>query len=117
MTTQIAIRLPDDLVGRLDALVPGVHETRSEAIRRSIELYLYRLACEQDADRYDRDPLSDAELVAIAPYVAQGLSSAEATLLLREPALLDYLNAAAQHGELATLANWVSRSSWIPSAK
>jgi predicted transcriptional regulator len=62
MTTQIAIRLPDDIATRLDALVPNVHPTRSDAIRRSIELYLYRLACEQDADRYDHDPLSDAEL-------------------------------------------------------
>ena len=62
MTTQIAIRLPDDLVGQLDALVPGLHESRSEAVRRSIELYLYRLACEQDADRYDLVPLSDDEL-------------------------------------------------------
>lgn len=62
MTTQIAIRLPDDLVGQLDALVPSLHESRSEAVRRSVELYLYRLACEQDADRYDRVPLSDDEL-------------------------------------------------------
>lgn len=62
MTTQIAIRLPDEIATRLDALVPGVHKTRSDAIRRSIELYLYRLACEQDADRYDDKPLSDDEL-------------------------------------------------------
>ena len=62
MTTQIAVRLPEDLVGQLDALVPGLHESRSDAVRRSIELYLYRLACEQDADRYDREPLSDDEL-------------------------------------------------------
>ena len=62
MTTQIAVRLPDELVGRLDALVPAVHGTRSDAVRRSIELYLYRLACEQDADRYEQDPLSDDEL-------------------------------------------------------
>lgn len=62
MTTQIAVRLPQELVSRLDALVPGTHESRSDAIRRSIELYLYRLACEQDAERYARDPLSDEEL-------------------------------------------------------
>ncbi len=62
MTTQIAVRLPDELVERLDALVPATHESRSEAIRRSIELYLYRLACEQDADRYGRVPMTDAEL-------------------------------------------------------
>ena len=62
MTTQIAVRLPDDLVQRLDALIPGTHESRSEAVRRSIETYLYRLACEQDAERYGQQPLTDAEL-------------------------------------------------------
>lgn len=62
MTTQIAIRLPDETAIRLDALVPDVHKTRSDAIRRSIELYLYRLACEQDADRYEDKPMSDDEL-------------------------------------------------------
>ena len=62
MTTQIAIRLPEEIVSRLDALVPAVHESRSDAVRRSIELYLYRLACEEDAERYEREPLSDGEL-------------------------------------------------------
>jgi Arc/MetJ-type ribon-helix-helix transcriptional regulator len=62
MTDQIAVRLPVELVSRLDALVPGVHPTRSDAIRRSIELYIYRLACEADAARYDAKPLSDEEL-------------------------------------------------------
>jgi Arc/MetJ-type ribon-helix-helix transcriptional regulator len=62
MTTQIALRLPDELVRRLDALVPVVHGSRSDAVRRSIELYLFRLACEQDAERYEREPLTDAEL-------------------------------------------------------
>jgi metal-responsive CopG/Arc/MetJ family transcriptional regulator len=62
MTTQIAIRLPDGLVKELDTLVPDTHRSRSEAIRRSIELYLYRLESERDAERYARQPLSDAEL-------------------------------------------------------
>ena len=62
MTTQIAIRLPDDVISRLDALVPDTHESRSEAVRRSIELYLYRLACEQDAERYEQQPLTSDEL-------------------------------------------------------
>jgi len=62
MTTQIAVRLPDELVERLDALVPGTHGSRSDAVRRSIELYLYRLACDRDAASYDREPLSGAEL-------------------------------------------------------
>jgi metal-responsive CopG/Arc/MetJ family transcriptional regulator len=62
MTTQLAIRLPDDLVSQLDMVVPEVHATRSDAVRRAIELYLYRLSCERDAARYADMPLSDAEL-------------------------------------------------------
>jgi Arc/MetJ-type ribon-helix-helix transcriptional regulator len=62
MTTQIAVRLPDEMVERLDQLVASGHQSRSEAVRRAIELYLYRLACERDARRYDELPLSDAEL-------------------------------------------------------
>ncbi|MFV2061953.1 MAG: ribbon-helix-helix domain-containing protein [Chloroflexota bacterium] len=62
MTTQVAVRLPEELISRLDALVPGTHPSRSEAVRRSIELYLYRLACEQDVARYKREPLTDREL-------------------------------------------------------
>ena len=62
MTTQLAVRLPDELVDRLDALVPTTHTSRSEAVRRAIELYLYRLACEADARQYEGRPLTDAEL-------------------------------------------------------
>src|SRR5687768_8474471 len=62
MTTQVAVRLPDGLISRLDALVPTTHQSRSEAVRRAIELYLYRLACEFDARQYDGRPLTDAEL-------------------------------------------------------
>jgi Arc/MetJ-type ribon-helix-helix transcriptional regulator len=62
MTTQIAVRLPDELVQQLDAIVPGAHSSRSEAIRRSIELYLYRLVCERDAERYEQQPMTDEEL-------------------------------------------------------
>jgi Arc/MetJ-type ribon-helix-helix transcriptional regulator len=62
MTTQIAVRLPEELISRLDALVPATHSSRSEVVRRAIELYLYRLACEHDARQYERLPLSDAEL-------------------------------------------------------
>ncbi|MGH2354997.1 MAG: ribbon-helix-helix domain-containing protein [Chloroflexota bacterium] len=68
MTTQVAVRLPDELISRLDALVPTTHPSRSEAVRRAIELYLYRLACEHDARQYERLPLTDAELsLADAP--------------------------------------------------
>ena len=65
MTTQIAVRLPDELVERLDGLVGVGHASRSEAIRRAIELYLYRLACEGDAARYDELPLTGAELALV----------------------------------------------------
>jgi Arc/MetJ-type ribon-helix-helix transcriptional regulator len=62
MTTQIAVRLPDHLVRQLDALVPNAHASRSDAIRQSVELYLYRLACERDAELYEQRPLTDEEL-------------------------------------------------------
>jgi Arc/MetJ-type ribon-helix-helix transcriptional regulator len=62
MTRQIAVRLPDALVERLDGVVPAVHGSRSEVVRRAIELYLAWLANERDAAVYEREPLSDAEL-------------------------------------------------------
>ena len=62
MTTQVAVRLPDELISRLDSLVPTTHSSRSDAIRRALELYLYWLACEHDARQYERVPLTDAEL-------------------------------------------------------
>ena len=62
MTVQIAVRLPEEQVAAIDALVPEAHASRSDAVRRAIELYLYRLACEHDAARYDEMPLTDDEL-------------------------------------------------------
>ncbi len=68
MTSQVAVRLPEELIERLDALVPTTHGSRSEAVRRAIELYLYRLACEHDVRQYERMPLDDVELaLADAP--------------------------------------------------
>ena len=68
MTVQIAVRLPDAMVEQLDELVAGGHQSRSEAVRRAIELYLYRIHCERDARRYDELPLTDVELaLADAP--------------------------------------------------
>ena len=65
MTTQIAVRLPDDMIEQLDRLVEAGHASRSDAVRRAIELYLYRLACERDARRYEEQPLTDAELAMV----------------------------------------------------
>lgn len=67
MTTQIALRLPDDLLQALDELVPASHGSRSEVVRRAIELYVYRMRCERDAAAYDALPLTDAELALAAP--------------------------------------------------
>jgi Arc/MetJ-type ribon-helix-helix transcriptional regulator len=61
-TTQVAVRLPREQVKRVDRLVRTLHTTRSEVIRRALELYLYRLACEHDAREYERVPLTEAEL-------------------------------------------------------
>jgi Arc/MetJ-type ribon-helix-helix transcriptional regulator len=61
-TTQVAVRLPDDQIKRIDRLVGALHASRSDVIRRAVELYLYRLACEHDARAYERQPLTDAEL-------------------------------------------------------
>lgn len=61
-TTQIAVRLPARQVDAIDKLVPGTHGSRSELIRRAIDLYLYRLACEREAEILERMPLTDEEL-------------------------------------------------------
>ena len=62
MTIQVAVRLPEEQVQAIDALVEHGHRSRSEVIRRALDLYLYRLACERDAQRYAELPLTDAEL-------------------------------------------------------
>ncbi len=53
MTTQIAVRLPDDLVARLDALVPLTQGTRSSLVRAALESYVSRMLNERDADIYE----------------------------------------------------------------
>lgn len=62
MTTPVTLRVPDELLAQLDSLVPDTHSSRSEALRRALELYLYRVACERDAEAYERHPLTDTEL-------------------------------------------------------
>ena len=66
MTVQLAIRLPDALLARIDPLVGTTHESRSDVVRRALEHYLYRLECERDAAIYAEQPLGDAELVLAA---------------------------------------------------
>jgi Arc/MetJ-type ribon-helix-helix transcriptional regulator len=62
MTSQVAVRLPVEQLKAIDELVGRGHGSRSEVIRRALELYLYRLACERDAQRYAELPLSEVEL-------------------------------------------------------
>jgi Arc/MetJ-type ribon-helix-helix transcriptional regulator len=62
MTVQVAVRLPAEQVEAIDALVGRSHGSRSDVIRRALELYLYRLACERDAQRYAELPLTESEL-------------------------------------------------------
>ena len=58
----MALRLSDDLLRQLDELVSSTHPSRSDAVRRAIEIYLYRLACDRDAQRYQDVRLTEAEL-------------------------------------------------------
>lgn len=60
--SQVAVRLPDNLIRAVDDAAERLHSTRSELIRRALELYVYRLASERDAAVYDQLPLTDAEL-------------------------------------------------------
>jgi len=62
MTTQVALRLSKDQTARLDRAARRLKESRSEVLRRALELYLYRLECERDARVYAEKPLSDSEL-------------------------------------------------------
>jgi Arc/MetJ-type ribon-helix-helix transcriptional regulator len=62
MTTQLAVRISDEQLDEIDKRVPAVHESRSALIRRALELYLFRLACEEDAKVYETQPLTPDEL-------------------------------------------------------
>ncbi len=69
MTTQIAVRLPDELVARLDALVAGgTYDSRAAAVRAGIEA-LIAIERRRSTDRavvegYRRVPPTQAEEVA-----------------------------------------------------
>jgi metal-responsive CopG/Arc/MetJ family transcriptional regulator len=49
MSTQIALRLPDDLVAYLDDLVAEGMGSRAVVVTRALRLYQQRLRAEQDA--------------------------------------------------------------------
>ena len=60
--TQVAVRLPESLVREVDDVAERLQTSRSNLIRKALEQYLYRLACEHDAAVYERTPLTEAEL-------------------------------------------------------
>lgn len=59
---RVVVGLPDDLAHELDTVAAGLHSSRSAVVCRAVEPYLNRLACERDADVYERQPLSASEL-------------------------------------------------------
>lgn len=70
MTTQLALRLPDDLLADLDWLVVRCsYESRTEAMRESIMALVRherrRFIDQQLVEAYTRLPQSDAELAGI----------------------------------------------------
>lgn len=50
MSTQIAVRLPDDVVAYLDELVRGGAGSRASVVRRALLEHRQRLLAERDAE-------------------------------------------------------------------
>ena len=71
MSKQIAVRLPDELVGFIDALVAeGRFESRAAVVTRELKRLKRRIEAEQDAEIYRREG-DDPELVAIAEHMSR----------------------------------------------
>ncbi|MEP6841959.1 MAG: hypothetical protein ABJA11_00470 [Pseudolysinimonas sp.] len=71
MSTQIAVRLPDELVEFVDELVSsGRFESRAAVVTRELRRLQRRLIAERDAEIY-RTEGDDPEMVAIAEYTSQ----------------------------------------------
>lgn len=58
----VRLQLSAEQLKALDELIPKVHGSRSQLVRRALDLYLYRLECERDARIYEAMPLTDEEL-------------------------------------------------------
>lgn len=71
MSKQIAVRLPDELVEFLDALVTsGRFDSRAAVVTRELKRFQRRLAAEQDAETY-RVHGEDPELAGLAEWAAR----------------------------------------------
>lgn len=70
MSTQIAIRLPDEIVEFVDAQVAaGTAKSRADFIWRAVRREQRRLAAERDAAIYAREG-EDPDLVAFVEHTA-----------------------------------------------
>jgi Arc/MetJ-type ribon-helix-helix transcriptional regulator len=71
MTTQIALRLPDEVVEFVDAQVSsGAAKSRADFVGRAIRREQRRLAADRDAEIYARFG-EDPELHGLADYSAR----------------------------------------------
>ncbi len=66
MTTTVAFRLDDALNNQLVLEAQRSGQTRTDVITRALSSYLYRMACERDAQIYLASPLTDEELAMCA---------------------------------------------------
>jgi Arc/MetJ-type ribon-helix-helix transcriptional regulator len=71
MTTQVAVRLPDDLVGFLDdAVAAGAGRSRAEIVTRALTRERRLALAERDAAILARPGSGDTDLDALASYAA-----------------------------------------------
>ena len=70
MSKQIAVRLPDELVGFLDALVAeGRFDSRAAIVTRELKRFKRRIEAEQDAEIYRREG-DDPDLEEFVRYTS-----------------------------------------------
>lgn len=74
--TTLSFRADDALAARLDRVARETGSSRSELLNRALRELLYRLACERDAEIYEREPLTADELVAPSAQVWPGSDDA-----------------------------------------
>ena len=66
MTTMVSFRVEDEDVQRVDEWARRLHVDRTTLLRDALTAYLARLAGEQDAAAYQRQPLTEDELALAA---------------------------------------------------
>lgn len=74
--TTLSFRADDALAARLDRVARETGSSRSELLNRALRELLYRLACERDAEIYERELLTADELVAPNAQVWPGSDDA-----------------------------------------